>query len=131
MSTDKHSPEEGPRSFGVILSQIDEGVLHAELGRELQKLLVDLRELAVGAKAKGKMVLTLGITVESNGIVSIDPDVVTKVPNPKRARAIFWLTKGANLSAQDPRQQSLPLREAPAAGKAKDVAADDRPAKSV
>ena len=134
MSETKQSNEpEGPRSFAVMLQSIDEGSLHTELSDSLQKMNGELHDLAVsaGGKAKGTLTLTLNVAVEANGIVSLDSDVKTKVPKPKRARAVFWLTKGNNLSPENPRQQRLPLREVPPTEKPRDLPSAGHTTRSV
>lgn len=124
--------ESGPRGFGVLLSQIGDGDLQAELSGALHRLNMLLAEHADSHdKATGYLTLKLKITHESNGLVSIDGDVAVKEPKPVRARSVFWTDKTGNLTIENPRQQKLPLREVPT-DKARDLPAEERaPARSV
>ncbi len=122
---------EGARDFAVFLRHIDDGILHTDASRELQALAAKLYEFSqtYGGVAKGALILTVNLSALENGTVDVIADVKVKEPKPKRARSVFWMTKGNNLSPDNPRQQKLPLREVPAAPKDKprDVAADGAP----
>lgn len=128
---DKPEAEEGPRDFASFLRHIDDGVLHTDASTELHKLAAFLHDYVGthGGVAKGSLTLTVNLAALDNGTVDVTADVKTKEPKPKRARSVFWLTKGNNLSPENPRQQKLPLREVPASPKDKprDVAADAAP----
>jgi hypothetical protein len=125
--------EEGPRNFGVTLSQIGYGDLQAELGEELQALNKKLALVASQqGKAKGKLTLVLSILHEAKGLVTIDAEIKIAEPRRARARSIFFTTPGGNLSLEDPRQQKLPLRDVGGKGAERDAPADDdKPARSV
>lgn len=107
------SDKEGTRSFAVTLQQIGDGSLHAELSETLQKLCGDLSAHAIqfGADAKGTLTLTLALKASANGVVGVAGDVKTKAPKAPRVGSVFWLTKGNNLTPDNPRQQKLGLRE--------------------
>lgn len=107
--------KEGPRGFAVLVQQIDDGVLHAELSEAVQEITSKLAEQAghTGLTAKGALTLTLGFAAKKNGTVDIVADVKTKMPKPVRGGSVFWVTDGGNLSPSNPRQQRLPLREVP------------------
>jgi hypothetical protein len=102
---------EGPRSFAVFLQQLADGSAHAELSREMHALLEFLHDEAqqrgAAGVASGKLTLTLGFKVETKGVVGIKYDVTTKEPKPERGGDVFWLTKGRNLSKDNPKQQAL------------------------
>jgi hypothetical protein len=116
--------QEGPRGFGPFLSRIDDGRVYDDLGEQLQKLCGELDQYAQNfGKAKGELSVNLKLSVEANGVVSVVVDVKTKAPKVTRPKSIFWLTKGNNLSPENPRQQKLPLREvAPVAAPVEAVA---------
>ena len=131
MTTTKDT--EGPRGFAVLVQQIDDGELHAELSAEIKRLSGDLSEHAekTGATAKGAITLTLSLSAKANGTVSVEADVKTKSPKAKRPGSTFWITKGGNLSAENPRQARLPLREVPTA-EARALPADEaKPARTI
>ena len=114
----KNELKEGPRGFAVLLQQIDDGELHTELSEAVQELTTDLTDQVenMGADAKGTITLVLSLAARRNGTIDVGAEVKVKTPKPKRANTLFWPTKGGNLSSENPRQTTLPLREvAPAA----------------
>lgn len=120
---DEVEDREGARGFAVVLQQLDDGCFHAEVSEALRKLNRELSDMANshGGKVKGTMTLALTLTAQDDGTISIDCDVKTKSPKPRRPRSLFWLTKGDNLTLDNPRQQKLPLRDVGGAGRARDV----------
>ena len=112
MSNDEKDPKEGARSFAFMLHHINDGGFHSELSETLQKVIAQLRDHAEAhTVGKGSMTIKLNFTVEKDGIVSVDTDVATKLPKEKRGRSVFWTTEGNNLTAENPRQQRLPIRD--------------------
>jgi hypothetical protein len=107
--------KEGPRGFAVLIQQIDEGCLHAEMSEAIQQACGDLQLLAehMEKDAKGTVSLTLSFEVSRVGTVRVRGEVKAKTPKMRPAQSVFWLTKGNNLSPENPRQQKLPLREVP------------------
>lgn len=114
--------KEGARAFSVLVQQIEEGALHSELSEKIQEVCADLAcySAEYACDAKGQIKLTLDLKVMRNGTVNVGSDVVTKTPKRKRAASTFWLTKGNNLSPENPRQTKLPLREVAPPPMAKD-----------
>lgn len=125
--------DEGPRGFGVLLSQIDDGELHTELSETSQKLVAELADYAnrYRREGKGKIVLTLNFAALSNGTVAVSGDVKTTTPKAKRAGSVFWRTPGNNLSVENPRQTKLPLQALPATKETPRDLTDDRPARGI
>ncbi|MCL2726307.1 MAG: hypothetical protein FWD69_17945 [Polyangiaceae bacterium] len=115
-STTEASEDEGDRSFAVFLQQIEDGAFHAEISSELRALSVKLDEhvTTYGVDAKGSLTITISLAAMRNGTIAAIGDVKKKEPKAKRAGGVFWLTKGKNLTLENPRQQKLPLREVPA-----------------
>lgn len=115
--------EEGPRSFGVFVGQACDGEAHAEASRQLHELVTKLGREAVSrrAVAKGSLAVTFNLECEPTGIVSVAYTIKRKDPEPLRSRGVMFVTKGGNLSVQNPRQQELPLREV----------ANDKPAREM
>lgn len=118
--------EEGARSFTRALEAIGGGDLVSDASVALNKLLREVREevRARGSSAKGSFTLKLAIEVEPNGTVEIKPTIQAKTAERKLARGILYLTPGANLSAKNPRQLEMGLREVPMVNdEARDVGA--------
>lgn len=101
------------RNFGVFLSQVEDGELNAELGRELAMVNEKLAELAVDGdcKVKGELSVKLSITHDERGTVEVVGIVSTKLPKRKRGRSIFWVGPGGVLETSNPKQTKLPLRD--------------------
>ena len=121
------------QEFAKFLQLIGRGDFLAEIGTELKSVNEKLSTLASqNGKAKGEITIKLAIKHEANGVVEVHPDLKVKLPSVVRGKSVFWATEGGGLAANDPRQQSLPLREVPAPAAApKDIAANDKPAKSL
>ncbi|MEM9072844.1 MAG: hypothetical protein AAGE52_30335 [Myxococcota bacterium] len=112
--------EEGPRSFTRFLETLADGDAVAELNEKLHRLGSHLMHEANarGAGVKGDLTLKVSFKVEPHGVVAILYSVKMKEPEPRRAGSIAWLTEGGNFTAQNPRQQKLPLVEVSAPKKA-------------
>jgi hypothetical protein len=108
---------EGPRSATRFLEMVADGDLHAELSDTLHELIDQLANhaITVTSPAKGELAIKLKFSVDKSGVVDVAWDMNAKAPKPARSKGVMWLTKGNNLTAQNPRQQKLPLREVPQA----------------
>lgn len=129
MATRTDKPEkqdEGARSFAVLLQAIGEGTFHAECSEQLHELTRRLEAHAYDfSKAKGTLTLALTVEIDREGVVTIDPDLKLKVPKPARKKGRFWVTPGGNLSPENPKQTTLPLREVPAARAPRDMGPEE------
>jgi hypothetical protein len=105
----------GARSFAHLLTQIDDGSLHAELSEELRRCARELADYSAnhGGKAKGKLVISLNLTADTDNTVSIVGDVTAKLPKTVRPRTITWLDPAGNLVLSNPKQLQLGVREVP------------------
>ena len=105
--------EEGARSFARFVEMVSDGACQLEASAELHKLCCALREDASARSnaSKGELTVRFALTVEPSGVVGVAYEIKRKEPTPSRPKGVLWLTKGGNLSAQNPRQQTLPLRE--------------------
>lgn len=132
--TEEPQVEEGPRSFGVFLAQVDDGQAMIVLSQEQHDLLVALAAEAERTQtaAKGKLTLTLGFTVEPSGVTGVTYATATKEPTPVRGGSMFWLSKGNNLTVENPRQKKLPFDVSASADERRDALDADRaPPRSV
>lgn len=114
MATKQDEPkDEGARNFSVVLGQIGEGDLVEELSEGLHELVAFLKghTETYHRDAKGSLTLVLAVNALGNGTITIAGDVKIKKPVKKRAGSTFFLTPGANLTLENPKQQKLPLRE--------------------
>jgi hypothetical protein len=111
----KADKEEGPRSFAVFLNKLAEGECEREVSRQMHTLIRGLRSEALGrdAKIKGELSMKFRFTVPRSGPVAVSYDVSTKAPKKVTSEGYFWITEGGNLTHKNPKQEELPLREAP------------------
>lgn len=112
---------EGPRSFSVLLTGLDDGAVHADLSAKLQAMVLEIADQArmKDGKVKGVFDLKLSISVDPKGVAEVGADVTVKVPPRKRSPSTVWVTKGGNLSTEVPKQEPL--------FKAKLVSSNDAP----
>lgn len=107
------SEEEGAHSFAHQVATLCEGEANEAISDEMFALLQSLRAEASARRkqVKGTLKVELFFVVDDNDTVGITYSVKKKAPEPRRQSAHMWLTKGGNLSPENPRQQKLPLRE--------------------
>jgi hypothetical protein len=117
MTTTEKENEEGARSFALLLQGLGDGALNAELSETLHDMNTKLSAHAIDfSKAKGTLTLAIEIEIDRDGVVTLRPDVKTKLPKPARKAGRYWLTPGNNLSPENPKQTKLNLKEVPARG---------------
>lgn len=122
--------DEGIRNFTAILAQVGDGDLHDELGELLHELVAELKHHVdyFQRDAKGTLTLKLNVAARGDGSVTVAGDVAIKKPT--RSGSTFFLTPGANLTLENPKQQKLPLREVPPAPRNVKDLPTDRPVRS-
>lgn len=111
------------RGFSQFLSTIDNGNLHADLGRELQKLIADMQDAAGGSLAtKGKITLTLDLAFDpKNKTFEAAGDFTVKPPKERRGSSVLWSTAENFLTPLNPRQQDLFVRDVNSPGAVRTV----------
>ena len=91
-----------------VLAAINKGAPIAEITRELERLLSAIRDTGKGGT------LTIKVAIApfkgSSDALCLSCQVATKLPEPERGVALFYLTDDNRLVRNDPRQQQLPLR---------------------
>ena len=109
MSTTKKK-EEGPRSFGVMISGLADGRANSQISEALHDLVKagNAEALARDADVNGELTLKLKLKFTPRGIVGLAYDVKSKAPPKRTASAHMFVTEGGNLSPQDERQPELP-----------------------
>jgi hypothetical protein len=100
------------RSFATLISDLEDGELHADLSRAVQNIVGELQNIAGarGGKPKATLTLKLDITLDS-GMVVIAADVAEKLPRPVRGKSFLYATPENNLTRRNPRQPDLPFRD--------------------
>jgi hypothetical protein len=113
-TTTEKATEEGARSLSVLLSSLDDGQFHEDASEDLHTLCAAMARLSENHdKISGTFTIKLTMKCRRNGTMHVTPEITVKTPKAPRTEQILWLTKGNNLSLENPRQQKLPLREVP------------------
>jgi hypothetical protein len=132
-ATEETGEVEGPRSFVSFLNNIADGEAEGELSYQLHELVKRMREESVarGDTVSGGLTLKLKFKVDNLGHVIVGYKVTKTEPDRKTSGAHFWLTKGNNLTVENPKQQKLPLREVPGGrARARDITEAKQPDES-
>lgn len=119
--------QEGPRSFARFIESLADGAANSQLSEELFELArklqneAQMRDVAV----KGELTLKIKLSADPMGMVGVLYDVKRKDPTRPTRVGVMWLTKGGNLSAQNPRQPELPnIRQVKAREEVREVEHD-------
>jgi hypothetical protein len=105
--------------FIKFLQEHRSGVTLAELGESLQSLVADVTDQG---KA-GTLTLTISIKpIGKNDGLEVGAEIKSKPPKGEPGKSIFFATPENNLQRQDPRQQSMELREVAPASPARALA---------
>lgn len=104
---------EEPRSAAVLLHELGEGALLAQLSAEIQQTVNACQDYALneGGSGKGRVTLTIDFAAEKNGTCAVRAAVTSKAPRQKLPPAAMWISKGGNLLVENPRQQKLALKD--------------------
>lgn len=108
--TDETTDAEGRKPFATWLHEQRAGAAEAEWADALAQLV----EAVTTFGKPGEM--TVKITMKPLGdgtALEIADDIRLKLPTAPRGASLFFATSNNNLSREDPRQTSLPLREVP------------------
>lgn len=130
---DPQQQQDSPRSFVHFFAGLDDEQAHSRASRSLHELMKALRDEAVARHGvvKGSLSVTVEFKCDERGTVEATYEVKTKEPKPRVSKSIYWLTKQGHLSIDNPAQQSLPLREVSAQGRALRELADNQAVKEV
>lgn len=108
-------PEEGeqPRDFSHFFNSLDDGNAAAEASVALQDL---VKETAAKAAARmkplvGTMTVTLAVAIDETGVSRVTYEIKAKPPKHKTQPSTFWVSKGGNLTPNNPRQVELAIRD--------------------
>lgn len=90
------------RDFQDVLTDIDEGRLHAQLTNQLAELV----RACVATKKSGALTLTMNVKEEGNVMV-VGGSVKLKLPQPAAGASVFYATEDGDLRRDNPRQPVL------------------------
>jgi hypothetical protein len=95
------------RAFADVVRELGSGSTYDDLTAGLAEVV----EAVIATRKAGELTLKMAIKPNGESSVIIVDDVKTKVPKPARGNTIFFATTDGSLIRNDPRQESLPLRE--------------------
>ena len=109
MANERPMRQEGPRSFSVLITGLDDGAVHSDVSEKLQAMVTEISEQArlKDGKVRGVFDLKLSVTVDAKGVAEVAADVTVKTPPRKRSPTTVWVTQGGNLTTEIPRQELL------------------------
>lgn len=109
MANERPMRQEGPRSFSVLITGLDDGAVHSDVSEKLQAMVTEISEQArlKDGKVRGVFDLKLSVTVDAKGVAEVAADVTVKTPPRKRSPTTVWVTQGGNLTTEIPRQEPL------------------------
>lgn len=97
--------------FQRVVSRCDAGYLDERLSAEVTRIVKAMREHG----GKGVISLTLAFSIDQRDQVVIKPDLKVKLPEPDvGVSGPLFADDEGRLYVDDPKQQRLPLKEAPA-----------------
>jgi hypothetical protein len=99
------------KAFAVILQELRDGRVHAELSQQLSDLIAKVKETGKG----GELTLKIKIKPATRGAdvdkITVSDAISITLPKPERGEDFFWLTEEGDLSRNHPKQQELALRD--------------------
>lgn len=98
------------RPFSEVLIQQARGRTHDDLSLGLHNLIAAVQETGKG----GKLQLTIDVKPlkSDTNTLQVVATVASKVPQVEQPASIFFVDDAGNLTRNDPRQMTLPLRDA-------------------
>lgn len=110
--------------FSRFVAMLGDGEAHDQLTEILDRVTkaIRVRALADHTKVKGEITLKIKLVSDQKLVVDASYDVTFKEPKAPRPTAVLWLNHHGTITAEDPRQQKLPLRVVePERGNVRDV----------
>jgi hypothetical protein len=95
-------------NFGQLVAMLEDGDLHHDTSRDLQKLVSDMTNhmLEHGGKVKGTIDLKIKFSLE-DGVFEISGEHKVTSPKSPRGKTIMWSDGKGNLTPHNPKQRSL------------------------
>lgn len=112
-----------PKSFSVVLSDLNDGSTHAALTADFAELLKSVQNMG----RAGSMTLKIKVApATKTNTGSVDKITITaerklELPKPEQPSDFYWLTDDGETSRNHPRQNSLDLRDVNTNGTSHDL----------
>lgn len=105
------------RPFADVLRDLSGGQTYDDLTLQLGEIVTAV----IDTRKAGEITLKLRIAPNGDGSVKISSKVTAKAPEANRGETLFFTTSSGSLLRNDPRQESLPLREVSDSSKTREV----------
>lgn len=101
------------RGLDQTLALADNGQYLPTLLQENDELISDIVSYsqAFGAKAKGKLTITIEYSTDRFGQIEISVEHKITVPKQPKAKATAWTADGGGLTVANPNQRAMEIRE--------------------
>jgi hypothetical protein len=102
------------RGLDQILALVDNGSYHPLLLQDLGGLVAEMKDFSNafgGAKAKGKLVLTIDLTTDRFGQIDLEVQHKVTAPKPPKAKGTAWTTDDGGLTPANPMQTRMEIRD--------------------
>jgi len=114
--TSRESDGDAFGTLDTLLCELDSGNFNTRASDAMRELLAKLHQRAQeDSDAGGKFSLEITFAVARSGKVETRASFKTNAPAPRCEATTFYVTNRGRLSARDPRQMKLPIRETKAA----------------
>ena len=92
-----------------LVHMLNDGQFNADCAHELQAMTEKMEQLGIdtGGKVKGKIVLTIEVDRQHDGIYFFTPALAIKLPQEKAPRTIGWATADNRFTPNKPNQGNL------------------------
>lgn len=119
MANESDNRESEGDAFGTVdtlVCELDAGNFNTRASDAMRELLAKLHQRAQeDSDASGKLSVEITFAVARSGKVETRASFKTNAPAPRCEATTFYVTNRGRLSARDPRQMKLPIRETKAA----------------
>lgn len=92
-----------------LIHMLEDGQFNQDCADALREMTESMEEIggAAGAKIKGKVVVTVDIERQHDGVYFFTPSLAIKLPQEKRGRTIGWATPDNRFTPNKPNQGNL------------------------
>ena len=111
---DQRPPDdEEARDFSHFFNSLDEGNAAAEASVALQELVKETSAKAAHRMKAlvGTLNIALAVAIDETGVSRVTYEIKAKPPKHKTQPSTFWVSKGGNLTPNNPRQIELGIRD--------------------
>jgi hypothetical protein len=100
------------RSFSTLISGLEDGALHDELTDEVRRIVAELHNVRMnqGGKPKASLAIKIEFKLDSD-VIEVSAETKAVLPKRVRNKTVLYATQDNNLTARNPKQGELTLRD--------------------